>query len=225
MPDYTERANANRRPRNRFEVARVFIECVSCGAYKVLSATEDIPTEEAVRRARLSGWSVAGAGRHKNTRCRECRRRTRWGGSPKREFAERSLLYGMYSRGAARPKPIQRSRFMEQPDNPPLTNLTPTTLPVELLQGEALLAHAEAVGQHGPEWAPPDPLKRCDRCRRHAALYVDGESRKAPRYICGPCGPRVSAFRVPISPSDLRQRAADLALQQFEGAHEQEAVK
>lgn len=106
---------------------------------------------------------------------------------------------------------------MEHPGNPPLDPLVATTIPVDLLEGEALLAHAEAVGEHGPDWAPPDPLKRCSRCKKHAALYIDPESKK-PRYICGPCGPRVSLFRLPIHPDDLRQRAADLALEQFEKA-------
>lgn len=215
---YIESANANRRPRVRTEVARVFAECVTCGAYKVLSQSEDITVKEAVRRAYKSGWQLAGVRGHKNTRCGQCRNYV-WGNgsSPAyRKFANTDPRYGMYSRVSS-PKPIQRSIRMDHPNNPPLLSLEVTTIPVELLTGDALLAHAEAVGEHGPEWAPPDPLKRCSKCRKHAALYLDSEGAK-PRYICGPCGPKVSVFRIPISPDDLRQRAADLALEQFEKA-------
>lgn len=105
--------------------------------------------------------------------------------------------------------------------NPALEPLEATTIAVELLEGDALVAHAEAVGKYGAGWAPPDPLKRCDRCKKHAALYVDTEGDE-PRYICGPCGPQVSLFRIPISPDDLRQHAADLALDQFEKGHTDE---
>jgi hypothetical protein len=219
MADYSKHANANARPRTRAEVARVFTECVTCGAYKVLSATEEISTKEAVRRAYVSGWQLAGVRGHKNTRCGDCRMRVWGNGStkPYLKFANDDPRYGMYSRRRSHPRAIQRSNplMADQPENPPLDALVATTIPVELLEGEALLAHAEAVGEHGEGWAPPDPLKRCDKCGKHAALYVDNEG-DSPRYICGPCGPTVSVFRIPIRHDDLRQRAADLALEQFE---------
>lgn len=55
----------------------------------------------------------------------------------------------------------------------------------------------------------PDPLTPCSRCMRHAAFYADPDG---VRFYCGPCGPRVSLFRLPMPPDDLRQIAADLAL-------------
>lgn len=218
---YQEHVNSNRRPRTRDEVARLFVECMSCGAYKVISQEEDVPPRVAVRRVHVSEWQLAGTRGHKNTRCRHCRRRVWHGaiGPNNRSFAENDPRYGMYSRGAPNPRPIQRSVRMSHPDNPPLDPLTATTIPIELLRGEALMAHVEAAGEYGSEWAPPDPLKRCTRCGEHAALYIDGPSTNQSFY-CGPCGPRVSLFRLPIKPDDLRQVAADKALEQFEEAQQ-----
>lgn len=99
---YRPRANSSRRPKSKFDGAKVFIECVSCGAYKVLSGEVDITDEEATRRAHLSGWSIAGAKRAKTTRCGKCRK----AGVRHRRFADTDPRYGMFSRG----NPLLRPR-------------------------------------------------------------------------------------------------------------------
>ncbi len=94
MSEYNPKSNSSRRPKSKFEAAKVFLECVSCGAYKVLSAKADISDEEAVRRAHLSGWRIAGHKGAAATRCSRCRAAKR----RDRDFAEKDPRYGQYSR-------------------------------------------------------------------------------------------------------------------------------
>lgn len=95
MADYNPRTNSSKRPASKFDAARCFMECVSCGAYKVLSEHSFLTGEEAIRRAHLSGWTVGGAKGAKATRCSRCRAK----GRRDRTFADTNPLYGSYSRG------------------------------------------------------------------------------------------------------------------------------
>lgn len=74
----------------------------------------------------------------------------------------------------------------------------------ELIDETALAA---AVAKY-PDFTLPDPLRRCTRCGEHAAVYRYEND----QWICGPCGPRVSVFALPVRPDDLRQQAADAAM-------------
>lgn len=58
----------------------------------------------------------------------------------------------------------------------------------------------------------PDPLVPCDRCGRHAAFYSDSGGGGSHKFYCGPCGPHVSIFRLPIPADDPAVLAADAAL-------------
>lgn len=80
------------------------------------------------------------------------------------------------------------------------------------LQGDARLAMAEALADY-PDFTLPEPLVRCTRCGERASFYQwpEGDG-----YVCGSCGPRVSIFVTPVPPTDLRQLAADAALEQQE---------
>jgi hypothetical protein len=60
----------------------------------------------------------------------------------------------------------------------------------------------------------PDPLTRCTRCGEHAAFYKGSGSDEG--YYCGPCGSKVSIFRLPMADDDLRQLAADAELERIE---------
>lgn len=77
-------------------------------------------------------------------------------------------------------------------------------------EAEAAEALAAAVAKYR-RFTLPDPLEPCSRCMRHAAFYR-GEGSDAGKFYCGPCGPRVSIFRLPVPVDDLRVIAADLAL-------------
>lgn len=91
---FDPRPNSNRRPGTKFSYAQTFLECVSCGAYRVLSQLERLSDEEAIARAKAAGWSIAGVGRAKATRCRKCRRE----GVRHRRFADNDPRYGEASR-------------------------------------------------------------------------------------------------------------------------------
>lgn len=79
----------------------------------------------------------------------------------------------------------------------------------------AIIEHAlvlyEAAVERFPGFTLPAPLRRCTRCNEHAAFYTDDG-----KFYCGPCGPAVSVFRLPISHQDIRQEAADAALEASE---------
>lgn len=77
------------------------------------------------------------------------------------------------------------------------------------LQLAADLALSAALEKY-KRFTIPEPLEPCSRCGRHAAFYAGTE--KEGTYYCGPCGPRVSIFRLPVPETDLRVLAADAAL-------------
>lgn len=79
----------------------------------------------------------------------------------------------------------------------------------EELRLAADLAMSAALEKY-PRFTIPDPLVPCSRCMRHAAFYKGSE--REGEFFCGPCGPRVSIFRLPVPESDLRVLAADAAL-------------
>ena len=85
------------------------------------------------------------------------------------------------------------------------------TLP-DWLQGEARLLFAEAVGKFR-RFTLPDPLVRCTDCGEHAAFYVGGDDNG---FYCGGCGHRHSIFTPRTPTDDVRQVAADAALEQWE---------
>jgi hypothetical protein len=56
-------------------------------------------------------------------------------------------------------------------------------------QEKAEIALAIAKAKY-PAFTIPDPLVKCDRCGRHAALYHCSKETGLD-YVCGPCGSRV----------------------------------
>lgn len=89
------------------------------------------------------------------------------------------------------------------------------------VEGEARQLYVEAVAAY-PGFTLPMPMRACDRCFNHAALsvfddnwdFTPEEDRIPVEYVCGPCGRSVSLFAMPMPHDDLRQLAADAALEE-----------
>lgn len=61
-----------------------------------------------------------------------------------------------------------------------------------------------------PSWAMPNPVRRCTECAERAALYLGEE---AGVHWCWPCARNLSHFVPKMPPDDVRQLAADAAME------------